>query len=119
VEKIAATASASRNEWKTRASARSRRPAPSARDGRRDADAHAAVGRLQDHHHPGKRQRCAGQRIGADTPEKESVKRDHAGEREQNEDVRRREAQQCGQDLAFEQQFGARRAGLLRRLNRC
>src|SRR6516165_1926455 len=31
VEKIAATASARRNAWKTRASARSRRPAPSAR----------------------------------------------------------------------------------------
>jgi hypothetical protein len=90
-----------------------------ARDGRGDANAHAAVGGLQDHHHPGKRQRGAGQRIGADTPEKESVKRDHAGEREQNEDVRHREAQQCGQDRAFEQQLGARRAGLLRRLGGC
>jgi hypothetical protein len=80
-------------------------------DGRRDADAHAAVCRLQDHHHPGKRQRGTGERIGADAPEKETVERDHAGEREQSEDVRRRQTQQGGQDSTFEQQLGARGRG--------
>jgi len=33
----------------------------------------ASVGRLQDHHHPGKRQRGAGERIGSDAPEKERL----------------------------------------------
>jgi hypothetical protein len=109
VEKIAATASARRNAWKTRASARSRRAAPSARHRRGDAGAHAAIGRLQDHHHPGECQRGAGERIGADTSEKKSVKRDHASEGEQGEDVRRRQAQQRGEYRALEQQLGARR----------
>ena len=89
-----------------------------ARHRRRDAGAHAAVGRLQDHHHPGKCQRGAGERIGSDAPEKESVERDDAGEREQGEDVRRRQAQQRGQDRAFEQQLGARRRGRRNALGR-
>jgi DNA-binding transcriptional LysR family regulator len=40
-----------------------------------DANAHAAVGRLQDQHHPGKGQRGASERIGADAAEEESVER--------------------------------------------
>jgi hypothetical protein len=50
-----------------------------ARHRRGDTGAHAAVGRLQHHHHPGKCQRGTGERIGADAPEKESVERDDAG----------------------------------------
>src|SRR5262249_22734798 len=104
VEKMAAMASARRNAWKTRASARSRRAAPSAR-------ATAAVGRLQDHHHPGKRQRSAGERVRSEATEKKSVEGDHACEREQVEDVRRCQAQQCRQDRALEQKLGARCGG--------
>jgi hypothetical protein len=112
VEKIAAIASARRNAWKDEGIGAVAAPgAERARHRGGDAGAHAAVGRLQDHHHPGKRQRGAGERIGSDPPEKESVERDHAGERQQSEDVRRRQAQQRLQNRALEQQLGARRRG--------
>ena len=112
VEKMAAMASARRNAWKDEGVGAVAAPcAERARHCRRDAGAHAAVGRLQDHHHPGKRQRGAGERIGADATEEKSVERDHAGERAQGEDVWRRQAQQRRQDPPFEQQFGARGGG--------
>ena len=90
-----------------------------ARHRRGDAGAHAAIGRLQDHHHPGKRQRGAGERIGSDPPEKESIERDHACECEQVEHVRSRKAQKCGKDRALQQQLCPRRSGRRNTLGGC
>jgi len=45
----------------------------------------------------------------AKTAEKQAVEGDHAGNREEVEDIRRREPEQRGQDRPFEQQFGSRR----------
>jgi hypothetical protein len=67
-----------------------------ARDRGGDADAHAAVGRLQDQHHPGERERSAGQRIGADAAQEEPVERDHARECQQVEHVGRRQRRSVG-----------------------
>ena len=75
----------------------------------RDAAAHAARRRVLDQHHEREGERHAGERVRAKTTEKQPVERDHAGNREEVKDIRRREPQQRGQDRPFEQQLGARR----------
>jgi hypothetical protein len=62
-----------------------------------------------DQHHERKGERHARERVRPETAEKQSVERDHAGDREEVKDIRRREPQQRGQDRPFEQQLGARR----------
>ena len=59
-----------------------------ARNGRRNAIPHAAVGRLQNQHDPGKCQRGTRERVGSDAAKEKSVERDHARKREQVEDIR-------------------------------
>jgi len=81
--------------------------------GGRYAGAHPTVGRLQDHHHPGKRQRGAGERIGSNPPEKESIERDHPCECEQVENVRSRKVQKCGKDRTLQQQLCPRRGEII------
>src|SRR5215472_7178947 len=111
VEKIAASASASRSAWKTRSSARSRRPAPSARETAEETPMPMpllVVCRISI------TQGKAGERIGADTAEEESVERDHAGEGQQVEDIGCGQAQQRGHDRALEQKPGPRRRGRCR-----
>jgi hypothetical protein len=43
-------------------------------------------------HHPGERQRYASKRIGAEAAEEQRVERDHPGDGEKIEHVRRRQA---------------------------
>src|SRR5215472_16815542 len=107
VEKSAPSASASRKAWKTSASARSRRPAPSARaiaDETPTPMPLLVVCRT-----------IITQGKASEAPEKEAVEGDDAGEGEQVEDVRRRQAQQRRQDRRFEQHLGACRRGRGRR----
>ena len=82
------------------------------RDRRGNATAHAAGGRVLHQHHERKRQRDAGKRLRPEPAEEQAVERDHAADRQQVEDVGRREPQQRRQHGTFEQQFCARaRAG--------
>jgi len=90
--------------------------ADSARDRRRNTGTHPAVGRLQDEHHPGKNQRGAGERVRSELSEKKPVERDHAGERQQVEDIRRGQLEQRREDRALEQPLGARSGIRLRGL---
>src|SRR5262245_35339475 len=112
VEKIAASASASRNAWKTRSSARSRRPAPSARA---TADETPVPMPLLVVCSTSITQGNASEAPASASvpmrPRKKSVECDHAREREQVEDVRGCQAQQRGQDRTFEQKLGTRYRG--------
>ena len=73
----------------------------------RNTTTHAARGRVLDQHDKRKGERHARERIRAKTAKKQSVERDHAGDRKQVENVRRRKPQERGQDRRFEQQLGA------------
>ena len=62
-----------------------------ARNCRRNGAAHAARRRVLDQHHKREGERHTRERVRAKTAEKQSVERDHAGNREEVKDIRRRE----------------------------
>src|SRR3989442_641599 len=87
-EKIAARITASAKVWLASASAPSRLPARRARYGRGTAAAHAARSGMLHEHHPGKCERHAGERVGAEPADEKTVERDESHDRQQVEHVR-------------------------------
>jgi hypothetical protein len=84
----------------------------------RDRATHATRRRMLDQHDEWEGERYAGESIRAETAEEQAVKRDHAGDRQQVQDVRRGEPKQRGKDGRFEQQLCPPRHGAGDRLDR-
>ena len=75
----------------------------------RNATTHTARCGMLYQHHKRESERHAGERVRAKTAEKQAVEGDHACNREQVEDIRRREPEKRRQDRPFEQQSGSPR----------